>query len=472
MLEVSLWDLFGSIRAMKTQRDTFVRDLSGIARTHPTTGETDGDWQIFKAVLTQTRDRMKELKGAVQAQVTHSKQIRFKNNPSPYILRQYITDWKRTLIQYLEEGWHVDPMSGMAEMGKHSFAVSQEAVPTLVQIQTGLKGGRALKKQFATYAVYIETLVGRYYFELKDYYKRTYPQQQRQSGRGQAPQQVTWETFVQTDGGCSVRTAARYMRLYHFMVEFPGMMICGENMTQLMGWITSIRTYFAKNESEGHFFRNNVPDGLEIPPPRQGWELPDFKVMKMRFSSALGRYREEWEAANRLQAEAEQLTQQREILASQAHPADPAAGQMDALMADRIATVLDGASEAQDAAAVEMGNVQDAQEEMQDAQEEMQLVGDSPVTYPQGYVQVDPSAYTFGDADAMDAGADAGAAGASYLKGGPDPHPLQPEIGAYPAAIAFARQMGIDLNQGQVTGTGHNGQIKVSDIKRFMQFGE
>ena len=75
MLEVTLWDLFGSIRSMKAQRDTFVRDLSGIARAHPTTGETDDDWQIFKAVLTQTRDRMKELKGALQAQVQNKNTI-------------------------------------------------------------------------------------------------------------------------------------------------------------------------------------------------------------------------------------------------------------------------------------------------------------------------------------------------------------------------------------------------------------
>ena len=472
MLEVSLWDLFGSIRSMKAQRDTFVRDLSGIARAHPTTGETDGDWQIFQTVLTQTRDHMKEVKDVTRARAKHtSTTIGWTSKNLPTLVHGYIRAWKSNLVSYMELGWHVNPIQGITEMAEHSFAVSQEAEPTLEQIQTGIKGGHVLEKQFESYAVYVKTLLGRYYFELKGYYDRTY---QRGGGRGHAGQQaeVTWEVFVVTHGATSYRTAARYKRLYLFMAEFPGMLLCGENFTQLMAWITPIRAYFAKNEVEASFFNLSVPEGLEIPPPRQSWTLPDFKQMKMRFSSALGRYREAHEAANRLQAQAEQLNQQREILASQAHPADPVAGQMDALMADRIATVLDGASEAQDAAAVEMGNVQDAQEEMQDAQEEMQLVGDSPVTYPQGYVQVDPSAYTFGDADAMDAGADAGAAGASYLKGGPDPHPLQPEIGAYPAAIAFARQMGIDLSQGQVTGTGHNGQIKVSDIKRFMQFGE
>ena len=190
MLETQLWDLFGSIRGMKAQRDVFMLRLGGIVQAHPTTGDLVNDWNVFRNVLTATRDRMKEQK----------KQVPKKRREDRWDVRNvihgFIGSWGRTLEKYINEGWDLDdPVGGLAQLKDHTFKTASEGAPTLQMIQMGLRGCFNLETQFSTYTLYCGVLGGWYYYAMKDYYDQTY---KRGGGRGHAGQaaEMTWEQFL------------------------------------------------------------------------------------------------------------------------------------------------------------------------------------------------------------------------------------------------------------------------------------
>ena len=107
--------------------------------------------------------------------------------------------------------------------------------------------------------------------------------QQQCEAQGRA--EMSWEVFVRQKAFLKVQTAWRYRRLYWLCLDFPGMMLSGENFKSLVLLHDAIRSYLkdlAKMAKRGNpnltvtyaLFAKPVA-WLPIPNPRPGWTRGD-----------------------------------------------------------------------------------------------------------------------------------------------------------------------------------------------------
>jgi len=336
------------------------------------------------------------------------------------------------------------------ELIRHSLLVSQEENPTMEMLQFGLGRTAILERKWGAHQMYTQALRGRYFYELMDLHERLHPQQPVVGGgRGQAPQVMTWEEFVQQYGFTSRWTACRYRRLYILMVRFPGLLLCGENITQFTAWISSIYAFFKRHNSIASFFRAPI-EGMEIPPPRDHWTKVNTKGMHMRWMRALGRHQEKFEGEKRQRLEDEEAEQA-------AADADPAA---QAAVANTI----------QLADAQDVYQAPDRDYDGGSSETASDRGGPSGRTLKQRYrfrgrKNDSDSEGVVGAVGAMEIAAAAAPQGTAF-EGASGLRALP----AYPAAVKLAEANNIDVSR--VLGTGANGKIKVSDVQRIIQQGD
>jgi len=238
------------------------------------------------------------------------------------------------------------------------------------------------------------------------------------------------------------------------------MLVCGENFTQLMGFIASIRAYFKKNKEVADFFRRNKPAGLELPIPRKDWVKPNTKKMRMRYQSALGRYREEFEAQNRqrqAQEQAEQL-QQFQVAGQQGQ-----GSQLEAIMQQRIGNEIDGVTDEMDAMEDAAAGAQD----VMTADDLAFIVDDSSDASPAGHPDASPGHRSrrrdVRDESDSDASRDMGVMDMGGDNTGTIPKP-------YPAAIRMCEVLNFDHTK--IKGTGDRCRVTVNDVKRVQAQGK